>query len=298
MLHHRCVLGGPAARGQSQRWPKSGHTCYVTPAFSGVPFKRGRKQNGPQKGRSATSPLCSRGSPNKGKRLKVAHRWAEVLRRPCVLQGPQKTGQSQRWPTSGWKCYVTTAFLAGPVQKGTETKGAQKRAEVLHHPCVLRGPQTSGQSQGWPTRGQSRHPFVLRGPLQKGTKIEVAHKKADVLHHPCVLGGPPTDQKLVKNGSKMCFSKDTFALFGVHKQVNSAHFEPRLSNLAPPPPQGCTGLENGPIRDHKWLKNESKPWYSKNDPCQFVLPKWRNRAHFEPLLSRSHPLSNAYLICR
>ena len=27
------------------------------------------------------------------------------------------------------------------------------------------------------------------------------------------------DQKSVKNGSKMCFSKDSFPLFGVHKEV-------------------------------------------------------------------------------
>ena len=31
----------------------------------------------------------------------------------------------------------------------------------------------------------------------------------------------------------MCFSKDTFGLIGVHKQVDCVHFEPMLSNLAP-----------------------------------------------------------------
>ena len=40
----------------------------------------------------------------------------------------------------------------------------------------------------------------------------------------------------------MCFSKDTFGLFGVHKQVEWAHFEPMLSNFGPS--QGRKGLEN------------------------------------------------------
>ena len=35
----------------------------------------------------------------------------------------------------------------------------------------------------------------------------------------CVENGLFWDQKWVKNGSTMCFSKDTFGPFGVHKQV-------------------------------------------------------------------------------
>ena len=42
----------------------------------------------------------------------------------------------------------------------------------------------------------------------------------------------------------------------------------------------------------------SKPWFSKNDPSPVVVPKRMNTAHFEPLLSRYHPFSIAYLICR
>ena len=68
-----------------------------------------------------------------------------------------------------------------------------------------------------------------------------------------------------------------------------------LSNFGPS--QGRKGLENGPIWDHKWLKNGSKPWFSKNDPSPAVVPKRMNKAHFEPFLSRSHPLSSVYLIC-
>ena len=72
--------------------------------------------------------------------------------------------------------------------------------------------------------------------------------------------------------------------------------EPMLSKFGPS--QGRKGLDNGPIWDHKRLKNGSKPWFSKNDPSPVMLPKRMNTAHFEPLLSRSHPLSNVYLICR
>ena len=36
----------------------------------------------------------------------------------------------------------------------------------------------------------------------------------------------------------------------------------------------------------------------KNDPSLVVVPKRMNTTHFEPLLSRSHPLSSAHLICR
>ena len=68
-----------------------------------------------------------------------------------------------------------------------------------------------------------------------------------------------------------------------------------LSNFGPS--QGRRGLENGSIWDHKWLKNGSQPWFSKNDPSPVVVPKRMTIAHFEPLLSCSHPLSSAYLVC-
>ena len=41
------------------------------------------------------------------------------------------------------------------------------------------------------------------------------------------------DQKWVKNGSKMCFSKNDLGAFGVPKQVECAHFEPIVSHFGP-----------------------------------------------------------------
>ena len=68
-----------------------------------------------------------------------------------------------------------------------------------------------------------------------------------------------------------------------------------LSNFGPS--KGRKGLENGPLWDHKWLKNGSKRWSSQNDPSLVMVLKLMNTAHSEPLLSRSHPLSSVYLIC-
>ena len=106
----------PNKGGQNQNWPTSGRKCYITPAFSGIPKQRGTKSEfghkwaemlhnpcilgdpqirenkstiGPQASGNATSPLHSRGFPNKG-------------------------GQNQNWPTSGRKCYITPAFSGIP----------------------------------------------------------------------------------------------------------------------------------------------------------------------------------------
>ena len=51
MLHHPCFLGDPQQRGRKSQvatsplpsWtPRRGRKCYVTPAFSGIPNKRGQ----------------------------------------------------------------------------------------------------------------------------------------------------------------------------------------------------------------------------------------------------------------
>ena len=52
------------------RGPKSGRKCYITPAFSGVPYKGDKIKASPKEGGNATSPLHSRGSPTKGTKSK------------------------------------------------------------------------------------------------------------------------------------------------------------------------------------------------------------------------------------
>ena len=83
---------------------------------------------------------------------------------------PNKGEQNQNWsPAKGDKIRIgclTPAFL-----------GAQKRAELLRHLCILGGPQTKGDK----IRGGCLTP-ALSG----------AQKRAEMLHHPCILGGPQT----------------------------------------------------------------------------------------------------------
>ena len=104
-------------------------------AFSGIPNKREENQK------------CS---PTKGNKIRSgclsgAQKRAEMLHHPCVL--------------------------GGRLQKGTEIKVAHKRAEVLCHPCVLGRPQTRGQSQRWPTSGRKLYVTpTFSGVPKKGFK--------------------------------------------------------------------------------------------------------------------------------
>ena len=96
---------------------------------------------------AATSPLHSRGSPT---------------------------------PSAGTKSEVATSPLPsrGSPTKGTRSKWAQKRAEMLHHPCILGGPQRQarGQNQRGPKRGRRCYitPAFSGVPKQMGTKSELA----------------------------------------------------------------------------------------------------------------------------
>ena len=82
------ILGDPQHRGTKSEvaapplpsWgPKRGRKCYITPAFRGSPTEGDGNKSGSQKGGRATSPLRSWGSPKKGTKSKVAHKWAEVV---------------------------------------------------------------------------------------------------------------------------------------------------------------------------------------------------------------------------
>ena len=73
-------------------------------------------------------------------------------------------------PTSGRKCYITPAFSGVPKVKRDKIRigGAHKWAVMLHHPCILEGPQREGDE----------------------IRIGGAHKWAEMLQHPCILRGP------------------------------------------------------------------------------------------------------------
>ena len=66
------------------RWPKRGRNCYVTPAFQGVPnAKRGDKIR----------------SGNLTRAFSGAQKRAELLRNPCIPEGPQCQAreENQKW---------------------------------------------------------------------------------------------------------------------------------------------------------------------------------------------------------
>ena len=193
--------------GQNQKWPTSGQNGYLTPAVSGIPtasergaksevahkwakwlphpcrigdphrFRAGGKiRSGPQVGKMATSPLAVSGIPTaseRGAKSEVAHKWAKWLPHPCRIGDPHR-------------------FRAG----GKIRSGPQV-GKVATSPLPYRGSpplQSGGQSQKWPTSGQSGYltPAVSGIPTasERGAKSEVAHKWAKWLPHPCRIGDP------------------------------------------------------------------------------------------------------------
>ena len=79
-----------------------------------------------------------------------------------------------RTPSAGKKSEVATSALPsrGSPTKGTRSKWARKRAEMLHHPCILGGPQTNGNK-------------IRNGRLNPA--FWGTHKWAEMLPQPCFL---------------------------------------------------------------------------------------------------------------
>ena len=92
-----------------------------------------------------------------------------------------------------------------------------------------------------------------------------------------------------KLDQKCVFPKILLNYLGCTNKWNEPILGPYWAILAPLKAQ--KGLENGPNGDDKWLKDRSKPRFSKHDPGSLVVPKRMNIAHFEPHLGRSRPLS-------
>ena len=155
---------------------------------------------GPKEGRNATLRLQSQGPPTPSTGSKIR-------------SGPQQRGTKlevaasplpSRGPKRGQKCYITPAFSGVPNakrgeqnQKWSPTKGkkigsgcltptflgAEKRAEMLHFPFNLRGPQHQARGakiQKWsPTKGNK----IRSGCLTLA--FSGAQKRAEMLRHPC-----------------------------------------------------------------------------------------------------------------
>ena len=306
LLHHPCVLGGPETRVHSQRWPTSGRKCYITPAFSGVPKQGDKVKGGPQVGRSATSPLCSRGFPIKGTKSKVAHKWAEVLHHPCVLGGPQTRGQTQWWLTSGRKFYITPALWGVP-KHGDKVKCGPQVGGSATSP-ILGGPQTRGQSQWWPTSGQKCYitpvfsgvpnqgdkpdggqkvgrsatsPLRSRGSRNKGIKSKVAQKWAELPLYPCVLGRPQKrgqSQRWPTSG-RNCYIISAFS--GVPEQGDKVNGGPQVGGSATSSlrSRGSPNKGTKSMVVHKWAE-------VLHHPCVLGGPQTRGQSQRWPTSGR------------
>ena len=75
---------------------------------------------------------------------------------------------------------------------------------------------------------------------------------------------------MVKNGSKMHFSKSDIRPFGMLKQVFLAHFEPVVTRIGPWKIPKC--LENGPFLGPKMGEKGAKTRFFKSDPGPTVGP--------------------------
>ena len=207
--HHPCRMGGP------QRFIKSN-----------------KIRGGPQVCGLATSRLAAWGVPNilePGRKLKVAHKWADWLNHPCRMGGPQhfRAGDKIRsGPQMGGLATSPMPYGRSPtLHRGDGLRSGPQMDGLATSPCRMGGPhrfrlvdtitsglqvgrlatspllyggsptlESGGQNEKWPTNGQIGYitPAVWGVPnaLEWGTKSEVAHKWADWLHHPCRIGGP------------------------------------------------------------------------------------------------------------
>ena len=206
----------------------------------------------------ATSPLHSRGSPTKGTKSKWAHKWAKMLHHPCILGGPQQRGQNQSGPTSGRKCYITPAFSGVPT-KGTKSKWAHKWAEMLHHPCILGGPQQRGQNQSGPTSGRKCYitPAFSGVPKEMGTKSELA--------------GPTSRQK--------CYITPAFS--GVPNKGDKIKVGPQVGGNATSPLHS-RGSPKKWGQNQNWRgpqvgKNATSPLHSRGSPTKGTKSKWAHK---------------------
>ena len=183
MSRHRCILGVSPNKGGRNQWlphpyllggPKEGGNATSPLHSRGVPRQRGTKSE------VAASPLSSRG-PKRGRKCHAT---------PAFLGVPKQRGTKlvaasplhSHGPKRGRKCHVTSAFLRRPQTKGEKIRigyltlafsGAQKRAQMLCHPCILgASPNNGEQNQKW-----LPHPYLLGGPKEGGNVTPPLHSR-------------------------------------------------------------------------------------------------------------------------
>ena len=177
---------------------------------------------------------CVLGGPlQKTTETNVAQIKTQVLHHACVLGGPQTRGQSQSWPISGQKCYITPVFSgvpqqrdgnkSGPEKGGSATsplrspgsrnkviksKGAHKWAEVRHHPSVLGVPYRRGMKEKWPTKRRKCHvTAAFSGVPKQRDKVKGSRQVGGIATSPLSSRLSPT----VGDGNKSGPQKGTKA---------------------------------------------------------------------------------------
>ena len=96
----------------------------------------------------------------------------------------------------------------------------------------------------------------------------------------------------VPGAKKIIFSKNVPRPLGMLKQVFLGRFEPVVARFAPWKIPKC--LEHGPFWDQQWVKNGSKPRFSKSVPGPFGMLKQVFLARFEPVLTEFSPFHHMY----
>ena len=211
-LPHPCRIGDPQrfrAGGQSQKWPTSGQSGYLTPAVWGDPhrFRAGSKvRSGPQVGKMATSPLPYGGIPTaseRGAKSEVAHKWAKWLPHPCHIGDAHRFragGKMRSGPQVG-KVAASPLPYRGSLalqSGGAKSEVAHKWAKWLPQPCRMGGSpplQSGGQSQKWPTNGQGGYltPAVSGDPhrFRPGGKVRSGPQVGKMATSPLPYRGCP-----------------------------------------------------------------------------------------------------------
>ena len=187
-------------------------------------------------------------------------------------------------PTSGQECYITPAFSGVPKKgdkikvgqqvggnatsplhsrgsptKGTKSKWANKWAEMLHHPCILGGPQQRGQNQSRPTSGRKCYitPAFSGVPKERGTKSELA--------------GPTSGQK--------CYITPAFS--GVPNKGDKIKVGPQVGENATSPlhSRGSPkkGGQNQNWRGPQVGRNATSPLHSRGSPTKGTISKWAHK---------------------
>ena len=211
---------GPQQRGQIQRGPKIGRKCYITPAVSGVPNKGDKIKRAQKRAEMLHRPCIHGGPQQRGTKSKRAQRRLQMLHDPCILGAPQQTRQNESGPNSGRMCCITPSFSGIPNKRdnieagrkeggnatsplhsrgsptiGTKSKRAQKRAEMLHHPCLLGDPQQPRQSQSGIKRGRKCYVTpAFSGIPNKGDKINGGPKEGPNATSTLHSRGSPTNK--------------------------------------------------------------------------------------------------------